>query len=537
MNLPLELSQIVGEAADVTCAAEGRPRIMIAGEFSSGKTRLVNALLGDEILPSSVTSTAMPPVWIRHGGGAPECVRLDGQVQAFASVPELVAHVQAVDLDRIHHCRICHPHPLLERFDLIDTPGNSDPNIPAASWERMVAEADMIVWCSPAVQAWRQSERSAWLSLPEAVTGPGLLLLSQADKLADPEDRDKVMRRVLREAEGLFASVRMASFLSETDVEELRAALVEASAALPRRARPVPLAQAEDGLAAPRIMPRRIRTRPVASEPLLLVTRAPHAAPEALRPSADAEADGAVPVDSHAEVADTRGLEEVSEPGRVLPEARTGTAEADPDETGAMIAAASAPAAGPRVAEVDGDVLTLLRDRLEAAEPPPPDEPAQPAPDADLSALIATHLPTEATPATCTEAQELFPVASPAAGMAASASEPPVAPPADAAPGLSPLACDPAPAGSGDPLPEPALAPDDRQDDPAPVRRPQRATPPAMMFGPARMLWEQILPTLDTNDPDALLEGIDELIAELDLTWARACLQSAPTTSRRRGSA
>ncbi|WP_145107657.1 dynamin family protein [Cereibacter sediminicola] len=536
MNLPLELSQIVGKAAEVTCAAEGRPRIMIAGEFSSGKTRLVNALLGHEILPSSVTSTALPPVWIRHGDGAPECVRLDGQVQAFASVPELVAHVQAVDLDRIHHCRICHPHPLLERFDLIDTPGNSDPNIPAASWERMVAEADMIVWCSPAVQAWRQSERSAWLSLPEAVTGPGLLLLSQADKLADPDDRDKVMRRVLREAEGLFASVRMASFLSETDVEELRAALVEASAALPRRARPVPLAQAEDGLAAPRIMPRRIRTRPVASEPLLLVARAPDAAPEALRPSAYADADGALPVDSHAEVADTRGLEEVSEPRGVAPEARTGTAEANPDDAGAVIAAASARAAEPQVAEADGVVLTFLRDRLEAAEPPLPDEPAAPAPDADLSALIATHLPTEATPATCAEAQESVP-ASPATGMSSSVSEPPVAPSADAEPRPSPLASDTPPAGSEEPFSEPAVAPDDRQDDPAPVRRPQRATLPAMMFGPARMLWEQILPTLDPDDTDSILGGVDELIAELDLTWARACLQSAPAASRRRGSA
>jgi len=43
-----------------------KPRLLIAGEFSSGKTQLITGLLQEEILPSNVTSTSLPPMWIKN---------------------------------------------------------------------------------------------------------------------------------------------------------------------------------------------------------------------------------------------------------------------------------------------------------------------------------------------------------------------------------------------------------------------------------------------------------------------------------------
>ena len=38
-----------------------KPRILVAGEFSAGKSTIINRLLGFELLPENVTSTSLPP--------------------------------------------------------------------------------------------------------------------------------------------------------------------------------------------------------------------------------------------------------------------------------------------------------------------------------------------------------------------------------------------------------------------------------------------------------------------------------------------
>lgn len=527
MNLPLELSQIVGAAAEIEPALAVRPRILVAGEFSSGKTRLVNALLGEALLPSSVTSTSLPPIWITSGEGTPECVGVDGRVQAFGSVPELIGHVLGADLARIHHCRLPHPSPVLRHFDLIDTPGSSDPNIPSLCWERMVDHADMVVWCSTAVQAWRQSEKSAWLAIPEDVAARSLLVLSHADRLTDPADREKVLRRVTHEAEGLFASIRLASFLSEPDVAGLLADLHAAAAGLPRRPSrpflPAPegdaagTAAAGDGGAAPRVVPRRIRLRSSATAPLLLVTRAP----EAEIPSDDLAAEADAPI-----VADEAiGIDEApafgpDDAGPLLPQAAAPAAETAPGlpdvfDLASLASAASvvdhAPLPPGEPAGGEEGFLALLRGAIEAVEDVPEADPPAPAPDAATAGPDPDS--SEAADPAC--ARDI--------GDAGDGPAEAIRPTdRDTVPPVGAVA-------AGLPTEEAA---------PVPVAARMAAPQPApMIFGPARMLWAQILPTLDADDPDQLLDGIEQLVAELDLTWARACLAQAPTVGRRRGGA
>ncbi|MCE6951387.1 dynamin family protein [Cereibacter sphaeroides] len=522
MNLPLELSQIVGWAAEASPLAVARARILVAGEFSSGKTCLVNGLLGETLLPSSVTSTSLPPIWISQGDGAPECVGVDGQVQGFASLAGLIEHVSAADLERIHHCRIAHPSPALQHFDLIDTPGSSDPNIPSACWERMVDHADMIVWCSSSVQAWRQSEKSAWLAVPEEVAARSILVLSHADRLTDPVDREKVLRRVTREAEGLFASIRLASFVSDDDVAGLLADLRSTAATLPRRpSRPVvptdATAPEPADTAAPRIVPRRIRLNSAGAEPLLLVTPiAAPAEPAAQDPAplpADEAAEGMAPPPAEAEA--------VAEPP--VRDRAAAEAAAEP----AMPAAAEAPAVEPETDDLL-DLVSHLAGTAETAEAPLPESPPDEAEDSFMALLRGAIEAVEDTP----EPEPQFP-AQPAAPD--SMAEPAQGFDGDIEEAAALVVADPPVEAAAGPVPvEPVPA------DPAvEAARPAARAPAApAIFGPARMLWTQILPTLDLDDPDSLLDGIEQLVGELDLNWAQACLaQSAPAPRRRRGSA
>ncbi|ABA81334.1 dynamin family protein [Cereibacter sphaeroides] len=566
MNLPLELSEVVGETAAVQAA---RPRILVAGEFSSGKTSLVNALLGEDLLPASVTSTALPPIWIRHGEGAPDCLFLDGTVQRFASLAEMLAHLDGTDLERISHCRLAHPSPLLRAFDLIDTPGGSDPGMPAASWERMVPEADMVVWCSPAVQAWRQSEKSAWAALPAALTAPSLLVLSQADRLVRDEDRGKVMRRVLREVEGLFAAVHMASFLAEADVGALRLALREAAAALPRR----PVQEPADDPARTRIVPRRVRGRSAAPAPLLLVDPADASAREGAPPDGHAVSGGdwlpddpgvASPLDAeeghereesaalgaahlpmgadgptHVESAPEGGPgdEEAARGEELLPispspalasgQENRSVGDPSPDldlpepetapryEDGADAAQTAPPE--PVEAADDGAFLALLRETIGTPQPSTPLSSEADAGEATAEARVAGALPGGARTPDPSQMLE-------AGALSRKAGTPDQSEPSLTSDAVDhEIAADAPLQGPGRPAPQASAEP-----------RP-RAVAPAMMFGPARMLWERILPTLDPDDPGAILDGVDRLVAELDLSWARACLQAAPPSGRRRG--
>jgi len=195
----------LSDATDAAGATEQnrRARVVILGEFSAGKSTLINLFTGGANLRTQVTATQMPPVWISHP--------TDPDSISVADTLYIRTFIQA---------------PLLETFDLIDTPGNSDPNISSIAWERAAELADIAIWCSSSTQAWRQSELSAWKEVPENVRARSILLLTRADKLTSDADREKVLNRVKREASDHFTHIHMASLLELDNTRDVLADLI-----------------------------------------------------------------------------------------------------------------------------------------------------------------------------------------------------------------------------------------------------------------------------------------------------------------------
>ena len=183
-------------------AAGRRPRIAIMGEFSAGKSTLSNLLMGAPALPTRVTATQLPPVWITHGTGDAYGIDVDGERFEVD-----LDRLEAVDPARTTYLAIERPAEVLQVCDLIDFPGISDPSMPAEVWQRAVPLADAVLWCTHATQAWRQSEAATWEEMPEALRARSFLLLTRADKITDPRDRRRVLARVRRETDGMFAGV------------------------------------------------------------------------------------------------------------------------------------------------------------------------------------------------------------------------------------------------------------------------------------------------------------------------------------------
>lgn len=175
-----------------------KPIFALMGEFSAGKSTLMNFLLRSQALPTQVTATQLPPVWFSWGRKSAYVQRPDGTRENIT-----LDQLETVGVNDAQFVRIFLEADILEAVDLIDTPGISDPKISNDVWRRAVGQANGVLWCTHATQAWRETERATWTSLPERLQQNSLMLVTRADVLS-PKDRQKVLRRVNREAGHLF---------------------------------------------------------------------------------------------------------------------------------------------------------------------------------------------------------------------------------------------------------------------------------------------------------------------------------------------
>lgn len=175
-----------------------KPVFALMGEFSAGKSTLMNFLLRKQTLPTQVTATQLPPVWFSWGNRPAYVHGHDG-----SKTPIGLDQLNQVGVNDAQFIRIFLEADILEAVDLIDTPGISDPKIDTDVWRRAVGQANGVLWCTHSTQAWRETERATWVSLPERLQNNSLLLVTRADALAQ-KDRQKVLRRVNREAGHLF---------------------------------------------------------------------------------------------------------------------------------------------------------------------------------------------------------------------------------------------------------------------------------------------------------------------------------------------
>jgi GTPase SAR1 family protein len=133
--LPASAADIRHQLAAERAALQRKFQVAVVGRVSSGKSTLVNALVGERIAPTGVLELTFNVNHLRRGrtrsvtarlrGG--ETVRLDGLValEQYAAVQRFTARTDANrdELRPVEHVEVVLDSPWLELFDLIDTPG------------------------------------------------------------------------------------------------------------------------------------------------------------------------------------------------------------------------------------------------------------------------------------------------------------------------------------------------------------------------------------------------------------------------------
>jgi small GTP-binding protein len=154
--------------------------LVIAGEFNSGKSSFINALLGERVLPEGVTPTTDRINILRHGPTVSENL------------------LEAYLLERTH------PAEVLREINIVDTPGT---NAIIRRHEELtrdfVPRSDLVLFVTSADRPFTESER-AFLEQIREWGKKIVFIVNKIDILVRPEERDQVLRYVEENATGLL---------------------------------------------------------------------------------------------------------------------------------------------------------------------------------------------------------------------------------------------------------------------------------------------------------------------------------------------
>jgi len=173
--------------------------LVIAGEFNSGKSSFINALLGERVLPEGVTPTTDRINILRHGPAVSENL------------------LEAYLLERTH------PAEVLREINIVDTPGT---NAIIRRHEELtrdfVPRSDLVLFVTSADRPFTESER-AFLEQIREWGKKIVFIVNKIDILAQPEERDQVLRYVEENAAGLLGETPELFAVSARQALEARA--------------------------------------------------------------------------------------------------------------------------------------------------------------------------------------------------------------------------------------------------------------------------------------------------------------------------
>jgi hypothetical protein len=175
-------------------------RIVILGEYNSGKSSLTDLILGKGLLPISVVANTGVPVLVSYAESAALFgVDANGiQIRIDGSEDDALT-----DLDyRAVEIRL--PLPWLQHHQLLDTPATQTPAV-------FTADADIAIWCTVATRAWTESDRNLWSTVPSRCHKHALLVATHKDSFYSDDDCAQVLRRLTSVSRGLFREVLLVS--------------------------------------------------------------------------------------------------------------------------------------------------------------------------------------------------------------------------------------------------------------------------------------------------------------------------------------
>lgn len=172
--------------------------LVVAGEFNSGKSSFINALLGKALQPEGVTPTTAQIYLLKYG---PEIKQSPGDKGIW---------IQTAPMD------------LLQKISIVDTPGT---NAIMREHEALTAEfiprSDLVLFLTSADRPFSESER-AFLTQIRDWGKKIVLIVNKADILTEDSERQQVMDFVEKAAKDLVGEVSAVFLVSAKQAQKAK---------------------------------------------------------------------------------------------------------------------------------------------------------------------------------------------------------------------------------------------------------------------------------------------------------------------------
>lgn len=188
--------------------AEEPMKVAICGQFSSGKSTFLNALLAKNVLPTGITPVTSKVNYIRYARDLKIKVRYQDGREAYYGIAGLKRFTdQRENVEDIAYLTLYAPVPLLKEVVFVDTPGlNSQSNEDTSTTEEVLSEVDGIIWLTLIDNAGRNSELEVLERYMDSYQNKAICVLNQKDKLSEA-DVEKTINHVQKFMGNFFDQV------------------------------------------------------------------------------------------------------------------------------------------------------------------------------------------------------------------------------------------------------------------------------------------------------------------------------------------
>lgn len=159
--------------------------IAIVGQFSSGKSTFLNALLSKDILPTGITPVTSKVTYINYGERYEMKVTYLSGKEVFLPIQEMESYLdqRKSTIEDIKYLTLYAPLELLKTISLVDTPGlNSQSQRDTQTTHKVLQDVGGIIWLSLIDNAGKHSEAISLEQYMKAFKEKTICLLNQKDK-------------------------------------------------------------------------------------------------------------------------------------------------------------------------------------------------------------------------------------------------------------------------------------------------------------------------------------------------------------------
>lgn len=185
MHLSKELSK---EFEELIFSLEKNINVAIIGQFSSGKSSLLNLILQRECLPTGIIPVTFKPTFLHYAKEYFLRVEFEDGSDIITEVSELEKYTdQRKSIKETKSLHIFAPVPLLEKITLVDTPGLNANDTDTLTTFKELSNTHSIVWLSLIDNAGKKSEEDAIKANLKLLGEHSICVLNQKDKLSEAE--------------------------------------------------------------------------------------------------------------------------------------------------------------------------------------------------------------------------------------------------------------------------------------------------------------------------------------------------------------